>query len=73
MTLLRFQSALARVYLDSEVREALRAGDESVLTEFGLEPKELRDIQILVCDILVLPDGKNSWRSTAFESGPRLL
>ena len=51
LSLRDFQCALVRVYLDAKVREALRAGDRSVLEEFALDTTELDGIQKLVCTV----------------------
>jgi hypothetical protein len=50
MSLLIYQSALARTYLDANLRRAVRAGDQSALAEFNLSPDEFRHIQQLICD-----------------------
>ncbi len=50
MSLLIYQAALARTYLDANLRTAVRAGDQSALAEFDLSPDEFRNIQQLICD-----------------------
>lgn len=50
MSLLIYQAALARIYLDASLRRAVRAGNRSALAEFGLSPDEFRNIQQLICD-----------------------
>jgi hypothetical protein len=50
MALLHMQAALARVYLDSGTREALRRGDCSLADEFGLNPGEFEHLRRLVLD-----------------------
>jgi hypothetical protein len=50
MSLLIYQTALARTYLDANLRSAVRAGDQSALAEFGLSPDEFRNIQQLICN-----------------------
>jgi len=50
MALLQMQAALARVYLDSAAREALRRGDRSLAGEFGLNPVEFDHLRRLVLD-----------------------
>lgn len=50
MSLLNFQTVLARLYLDPQIRESLRSGDSSTLSAYDLSEEELKSLQGLIRD-----------------------